>query len=144
MICYALKVSVTGLIKIQWLHLRDTCWLFIFCDVSSLQFSSWGNADLWRVPSVPECPNLLSQCALQTGGFMYLPQIVSNGFWGIRMLSLIMTLVQTKQYTGHEAPNRLPGWCPRLWVHIWKSIVCEILTTFSIYPCSKVFIWEGH
>lgn len=56
------------------------------------------------------------------------------------MLSLIIALVQAMQYRGHEAPNRLAGLCQIGRVHIWKSIVCEIMKTLPIYPCSKVFI----
>lgn len=72
MICCARKVSVTGLIKIQWLHLRDRCQLFIFCAVSSLQSSSWGNCGFWSVPSLPECPNLLVSMCLANWWFCVL------------------------------------------------------------------------
>lgn len=76
----------------------DAGCLFSVLPLLSLQSSSWWRAGLWSVPSVPKCHlNLIS--------FVYLPQILSDGFWRVWTLSLVMDLVHMKHPTYSQVPS---------------------------------------
>lgn len=135
MTCRAWKVNVTSLIKIQQLHLRDGWWSFIFC-ACFVKFIVLQLRKCWLVKCA--ISTWWSPCVLQADGFVYLPQIVSDGFWRIWMLSLIVISVRRTWRSTQQTPRTMSQ---IVRVCIWKNVVCEIMKTLSIYTCSNVFIW---
>lgn len=131
-----------------WLKYKDNTvemdagHLFSVLSLSSLQSSSWGDGGLWSVPSVPECPTLLVWICLARWWFcIFAPNCIK---WFLKDLNAFCHCdfstdkVVCRMWRSTQQTPRIMSQIVR--VHIWKNIVCEIMKTLSIYPCSNVFI----
>lgn len=132
MICSAWKVNVTCLIKIQWLHLRDRCWLFIFC-ASSVKFTV---LQLREVLVCDVCHQYfwLVYCVFSPNNIKWLLKGLNAFSYGFS--------TQKQMYTwSTQHTPRIMSQIVR--VCICRSIVYEIVETLSIYPCAVFSLEEG-